>query len=129
MNNCKYKEYDEIVAKTLAYVLSINDNDFRIDYFDEDDIIDLYLFRIMFMSQMYRNRKILLNMSLLHYIKFKIQNRKHHFNVKRVKNKNQSCKDAYYHLLKILEIENSDNMTNLLTLEEKVKEIYNTYYK
>ena len=41
--DCKYREYDEIVAKTLHYVLNLKDEDFKIDYFDEDDIIDLEL--------------------------------------------------------------------------------------
>lgn len=129
MSDCKYKEYDIIVAKTLEYFLSLKDTEFKIDYFDEDDIIDLYLFRIMFMSQIYRNRPILLDMNIYHYIKFKLQNRKHHINFKRIKNKIKTCNDGYYHLLKILAKEQKDNMTDLFKLEEKVKEVYNEYYK
>lgn len=129
MSDCKYKEYDIIVAKTLEYFLSLNDKEFKIDYFDEDDIIDLYLFRIMFMSQMYRSRPILLNMNIYHYIKFKLQNYKYHINFKKITNKNKTCNDSSFHLLKILAKEQKDNMTDLINLEEKVKEIYNEYYK
>lgn len=126
--NCKYREYDEIVAKTLHYVLNLKDEDFKIDYFDEDDIIDLYLFRIMSMAQMYRNRPILLNMNLFHYLKFKYQNRKNQIQFKRIKLNKEHYYDSSFHLYKILATENKDTMSDLLQLEDKIKEIYKTYY-
>lgn len=126
--DCKYREYDEIVAKTLHYVLNLKDEDFKIDYFDEDDIIDLYLFRIMSMAQMYRNRPILLNMNLFHYLKFKYQNRKNQIQFKRIKLNKEHYYDSSFHLCKILAIENKDTMSDLLQLEDKIKEIYKTYY-
>lgn len=126
--DCKYREYDEIVAKTLHYVLNLKDEDFKIDYFDEDDIIDLYLFRIMSMAQMYRNRPILLNMNLFHYLKFKYQNRKNQIQFKRIKLNKEHYYDSSFHLYKILAIENKDTMSDLLQLEDKIKEIYKTYY-
>lgn len=128
MSECKYKEYDIIVAKTLEYFLSLNDTEFKIDYFDEDDIIDLYLFRIMSMAQMYRNRPILLNMNLFHYLKFKYQNRKNQIQFKRIKLNKEHYYDSSFHLYKILAIENKDTMSDLLQLEDKIKEIYKTYY-
>ena len=126
--DCKYREYDEIVAKTLHYVLNLEDKNFKIDYFDEDDIIDLYLFRIMSMAQMYRNRPILLNMNLFHYLKFKYQNRKNQIQFKRIKLNKEHYYDSSFHLYKILAIENKDTMSDLLQLEDKIKEIYKTYY-
>ena len=126
--NCKYREYDEIVAKTLFYVLNLEDEDFKIDYFDEDDIIDLYLFRIMSMAQMYRNRPILLNMNLFHYLKFKYQNRKNQIQFKHIKLNKEHYYDSSFHLYKILAIENKDTMSDLLQLEDTIKEIYKTYY-
>lgn len=126
--DCKYREYDEIVANTLHYVLNLEDENFKIDYFDEDDIIDLYLFRIMSMAQMYRNRPILLNMNLFHYLKFKYQNRKNQIQFKRIKLNKEHYYDSSFHLYKILAIENKDTMSDLLQLEDKIKEIYKTYY-
>ena len=126
--DCKYREYDEIVANTLHYVLNLEDENFKIDYFDEDDIIDLYLFRIMSMAQMYRNRPILLNMNLFHYLKFKYQNRKNQIQFKRIKLNKEHYYDSSFHLYKILAIENKDTMSDLLQLEDTIKEIYKTYY-
>ena len=126
--NCKYREYDEIVGKTVYYVLNLEDKDFKIDYFDEDDIIDLYLFRIMSMAQMYRNRPILLNMNLFHYLKFKYQNRKNQIQFKRIKLNKKHYYDSSFHLCKILAIENKNTMSDLLQLEDKIKKIYKTYY-
>lgn len=126
--DCKYREYDKIVANTLHYVLNLKDEDFKIDYFDEDDIIDLYLFRIMSMAQMYRKRPILLNMNLFHYLKFKYQNRKNQIQFRRIKLNKEHYYDSSFHLYKILAIENKDTMSDLLQLEDKIKEIYKTYY-
>ena len=82
----------------------------------------------MSMAQMYRNRPILLNMNLFHYLKFKYQNRKNQIQFKRIKLNKEHYYDSSFHLYKILAIENKDTMSDLLQLEDKIKEIYKTYY-
>ena len=122
----KYNLYDKVVAESLNYVLSLEDNKFRIENFEDKNIYDLYMFKIMSISQLFNNRPIFLNMGILNYIKFKIQNRHNKIKFKRYRKKESEYSTCYHHISNIFQKLKDLHINNELLI---VEEIYNEYYK
>ena len=115
-----YKKYDTIVTSTLLNIYNQAKNkEIVLENFNEKDISHLYFFEVSKIAQTCWNLVIVLDMSLLRFLKFKLQNKK--LKIKRKGRKQEKS----INMNKILSfIQESFNESDTI-----FSDIYNAYYK
>lgn len=130
MNECKYKFFDEIVADSLSYFLSLNDKEYKIDYFKDTDT-HMFFLQMMYMASNFNGKKIYISMPLFSYLKFKIKYKNMRKFIKRKKfPKKELPITIYYHKEHICEKNNWENKYSEIKNNYDIfTDIYKTYYK
>ena len=115
-----YKKYDTIVTSTLLNIYNQAKNkEIVLENFNEKDINHLYFFEVSKIAQTCWNLVIVLDMSLLRFLKFRLQNKK--LEIKRKGRKQEKSID----MNKILSfVQESFNESDTI-----FSDIYNAYYK